>query len=408
MIARKRHQVWTAVAVDEAKRDVKIRLDKAAQENEPRKRLKECLCIIVEDQKSGSSSGYLNVFIAIVSALLHHARYGGLKEAQIEQLRTLGKKILALYGVAETSGRLSFMHSYLYGAVGQVKWVEGDVLSATWEQYMAARSATVGFPVQSAFHKFAAANRFMRLGHLQLALTNMHEAIKSGLEPGEVARARIAGIKAMRLMGHFDHAIALAQSHLQNTELVASNAGFELEIKWEIACCHASTSGNISELVQLTKRDATHFHFAYLSESILWALAHSSIKWIEKTPDIGAVKKISGRSSPAAKILTTIIETLQQSYVVEMPLQRKLDKLGNCIALIPKVIGIDQELLCWLAITRAIFRLRMGDSTLVELCLSEYEVLSLRVCRQTDALLLANDMIDGDWRQNASPILAIA
>ncbi len=140
-MTRKGREGWKKTAIDETKKAIKIELDQILQQSGEAERLNYILEQIQFLESAEDSDQLLRRFVFIVSALVHHDRYGGLGKRQIQDLSNLGQAILRVAGVKPGHTQVSFLYSELHTIISDIHHSNSEILQALWERQLAAQMA---------------------------------------------------------------------------------------------------------------------------------------------------------------------------------------------------------------------------------------------------------------------------
>jgi hypothetical protein len=387
---------WTPEDIEEIKVQVKAELDHPDFIDNPRNRLRYCLAAIRRVHDDDSIAGRFRLFILAVSALLHHARNGGLTRPQVNQMMEMAHGILKLLQVPPVRGRLSFLYGYIHTALSQIYWQEGKHWHSSWEQYLALRVVTVRQQKKEGFHYLIMSNRLARLGDLRFAMHGYEVAERLGLNDASLCRARLMRVRCLRILGDYDSAATLAAESLT---LPAFSGEFAREMQWEGHCREAQQTLNLNGLMRQTRLKAPFYDLSYILDLTLWMYAVPSVQWLGKSPNLSTMKRKFRNYPPSLDRIVQIIETIHDAYDQNFSFDFRIEQIGQCLQIIPQVSSIEHELICWLAIARALFRMRLRDQALTAMCLSQYESLCLRITRgqSHDVFKSAGDMLSASW-----------
>lgn len=395
MALQKQRLRWTTPNVEATKAELKARLNTDGFSENPKARLNECFKIIQSLESEMSEGARLKLYVAIMSALVHHIDFGGIAIAKIEQLHNLAIKLLQLSGVAPEGSALSYLYGELYSVIGQIYWQEGDHLRGSWEQYLALRTTLHGRADASGYQYLAMAARLLRIGDLGAARSMIDKSYELGLQGDLADRAAILNLRLARLRRDNE---ATAKQIDASASIQLGDA-FRAEFEWEVLCHEISTTANPKPMLQQVRRGEKFHASAYMIESVLWGLAVDSTPQLNSFPKLSTIRRSQRLTRTRVDSLLSIAEILQESYDTSFSLESRLDKIGSCIARISTLSSLDHELLCWLAMTRTIIRLRLHDHVLASMCLARYQALSLSISvgKSSDALCLAGDLLQASW-----------
>lgn len=386
---------WTTEKVNAAKSEIKALLSTAKMNQVPEKRLAECFRLINHFQSNSSGEAHLRLFVAVVSTLFHHAKYGGLGGTQVAQLKDLAIGILHLVGVQQEGSPLSYLYAEVYSAASQIFWQDGQHWQSMWEQYLAWRSALHSHKssgIDDAFYQYGMAARLLRSGDLTLALEMAEAAENLPMNEDIKARLLVLRLRILRLSGR--------PKDFQRTLKLAKEAplpdSHRLELDWEVACMGATAQFDLSQMRRCIHTKSGHFGTpAYIVEWILWELCLASKDRAAQIPKLSTIKRSKKIARTRVNPLLSVAQAIQDSYDSDLSLSVRLEAMGKLLGAVDKLTAVDHELLCWLAAARAIQSMQLRDAALISVCLSRYKSLSLRLTsgKSKDGLGLAGDLL---------------
>ena len=274
---------WKKRQIDRAKKDIKEELDGISEDQDKRARLRHAMAKISELDGSDSPPQLLRRFIYIISALAQHQRAGGLTEQHVNKLSLMATVILQTEGVKPITSKLSFLYGELHLVLSQIHRKTGRLWIAAWEQQMA-RQMSGRSPVGGeAFMALAEAIRLLRLGHGLLAIREFLRAEASDLAPRSWMQARLGRIKALRLSGQSEAAIALTAATEKNDDLARAET---LELSWERMWIDAVARNDLRDLVNAVRPRGSHHSHVYLLETFLASCMVANQEWLERLPSV--------------------------------------------------------------------------------------------------------------------------
>ena len=117
---------WTLAAVEAAKRQARTELEGVAEGSDGKGRLQHSLRRVTALEDHAEASAQLLRFVFVISSLVHHARYGGLSENQVQKGAELASTILATQQIKAGTSRLAFLHGELHLALSQIYRKSGN------------------------------------------------------------------------------------------------------------------------------------------------------------------------------------------------------------------------------------------------------------------------------------------
>lgn len=379
------NKVWHRARIEEEKASIRAELDKAGGGDDPRQRLWVALEKLQESSEL-TPLHQLRRYVYIVSALIQHAHFGGLKPRQVGKLVSLAEAILATQGVHPNSPKLGFLYAELYLAVSQIHTQQGRHWESLWEQQLATYLSPTTSGGGAGFQALALGIRSLRLGHARFAADQLEKAESAGLTPPYLSRAKLERLKALRLCGDLDGADRVP---LEVTP--GFSAAEKRELEWEKLCRESQRTGSVSSLVLSVQKNKSHHSPAYLCEALLWSRIVKSREWIQRFPTARSMAR-NPHASLKSSYLFDWVTTFESCYDPAIPGILRLRRLGLQLADVAQLPSIDTELLVWAAAARWLARNRMEE--LAEVVRREYRGLSLRLSegKHADVLGLLSDL----------------
>jgi hypothetical protein len=319
----------------------------------------------------------------MMSALVHHERWGGMQSRQVEKIAEHAGGILKLQGIHQSSSRLGSLFADLHLVLSQIHRKSGEHWRAAWQQQMAER-----LQKKSDHQAHGAAIRALRLGHAQLAIPLFQKAAASD-NPLTRHRALLGLIKCLRLAG--EHIEAKRQIDALSSDQL-SEAG-STELAWEVACLNAGAV----ELARSVKRGKPHFQGIYVLEAYLWARATEDRTTIDWLSSLNTYRRNKTLRIPYLGALDRIAQAIDHCYDNSFEFHLRLERLGETLNQVPLLLSVEQELLTWAAAAR--WLARHNAASQAALCLAQYAGLSLRLTggASKDAMGLCGDMLQREW-----------
>lgn len=363
--------VWRRDAIHETKRRVKEEIDSAVPPADP-KGMSFLLDAIREGIHDSSGAGQLRCFLLVVSALMRHARIGGLKRRDIERLQELGAAILRTQGIEPVDSRLSFLHGELHLGLSLAYLKDGSQWEAIWEHGLAihlSRREPAGAP---GFLAHAAGIRSLRLGHAKLASRELERAVATLDDSRARRHALLERLKALRLGGDCHRAEEEGRKLLSDPE---STLGERQEALWEEKCRRAQSNGDVAELMASVRRGGSHHDAYYLLEAFLWSRAVKTRKWLAQYPTIRSIAPNAKLDLKGQGFRYHCAKVVESCYDFGIPYELRLRAVGEALGDLGRLFTIEDELLVLAAAAR--WLARSQTELLAEVTAARYRALSL-------------------------------
>jgi hypothetical protein len=385
-MAGRSREGWKKALIDETKKEIKIELDQVLRESGEAERLNYILEQIQLLDLAKDSVSMLRRFILIMSALVHHERFGGLGKKQIHDLANLGEAILRVAGVKPGHSPISFLFSEMHSVMSDIHLGNGEFLPSLWERLLSAHMSAM--PAEHmARQNLGIGINALRLGNTSLAIEFFQKGLRETEEPKTLDRLRLYLIKSTRLSG----AIAEANQLVQQYAPLLTDPACVHELHWEKTCIEASQTLDLSGLFQLTKEGSSHYTNTYPLELFFWAYAHPKTTWSRKVDKLS--KLIHGLDVQRNSGFHALAQCLEQAYDTDIPFAKRLSDIKRVITKIEVLRNIDQRLLVWLALARWLHR--SNHRQIAAIVLYEYMSLSQKLSfgRHLDVLGMAEDLV---------------
>ena len=385
---------WQKRRVIAEKRAIKEELDQHSDDNDPGKRLIYATDQIQELEQDDTPGGRLRRFIFIVSALVHHSRFGGLKDRQVRRLANLAYAILQTEGIQPGKSRLAFLYGELHLALSQIYRKTGDHWLAAWEQQTSFHLSGKEPPGGEGFQFLSMGIRSIRLGHCHKAIEYFRLAEEQKLPDRQFMQARLGLIRALRLTGSLGASEKLATD---TGEQCQPNAAEKRELEWDAACREVQDKGDMNLMLRMVRKGADHYLPVYLLEAFLWAKCLPERRFEKKLPTIRYLARKKDLKIQNLGILYEAASVMETCYDYDIPISIRLRKLGEILARTSDFVTLDTELLFWAAAGRWLARSHLFSMT--SLVLSEYQMLNLRqsLGDNPDVLGLVSDLMAKPW-----------
>ncbi|HYX38532.1 MAG TPA: hypothetical protein VE954_35975 [Oligoflexus sp.] len=385
-MAGKSRESWKKALIDETKKEIKIELDQVLRESGETERLNYILEQIQLLDLSKDSVSMLRRFIFIMSALVHHERFGGLGKKQIHDLSNLGEAILRVAGVKPGHSPISFLFSEMHSIMSDIHLGNGEFLPSLWERLLSAHLSAM--PAEHmARQNLGIGINALRLGNTALAIEFFQKGLRETEESKTLDRLRLYLIKSTRLSGDIIKADQLVQQYApQLTDPACVH-----ELHWEKTCISASQSLDLGELFKLSMEGGTHYTNTYPLELFFWAYAHPKTSWSKRLEKLS--KLTHGLDVQRNSGFHALAQSLEQAYDTDIPFAKRLSDIKRVITKIEVLRNIDQRLLVWLALARWLHR--SNHRQIAAIVLYEYMSLSQKLSfgKHLDVLRLAEDLV---------------
>lgn len=358
---------WTEAEINASKQRIKEELDQRQNQGGPEARQQMILDRLKQYEASERPEELLDLFVYLVSALVHHSRYPFLTPSRYERLLEHARTILQSQGIREGRSRVSFLHGELHFIQSQIERQEGRHWTAAWHQFMGYHATRGEAPGGEGFQQLSLGNRAMRLGHTRLARGYLETA--EGLLTGSLLeRCRLSLLICLRLLGEKNLAMdRLIQ--LKKDATLSDEARRELD--WEQALHDFAETQDLVPLLILTKKGNPCYRTSYLVELSLLAMSTSSRQWLDRVPKLENLRRRKDLDVPRQDLFMGLAKTLQEAYDVERPLNQRLQRVGESLNAAQGLFNVEKELLYWAASARWLLRCRSED--LAALAQAEYE-----------------------------------
>lgn len=363
----------------------------------PDKVFQHCSQQIERLQNDSSDMARLRTYVYVLAVLVEQERYGGLPDSQVKAAVALGFQILRLQGINPEKSKLAMTFWNLHSICSQLLRKKGDHWLSAWEQSFAVRYAALNTSHEEAHHHLSLGNRSLRLGEAALALGEFRKGELGAGSSHILWKCRLAQLTGLRVSGQMPVFFDLLRESLKTEELTAGQKG---EFLWEELCANLQTNGDFSAMYKSMRRGELHYKGGFVVEGCLWAMVLPSTEWLARLPSLESMKKNKVFEVKPLGAFYQIALSLQQAGDHELPVQVRINAVGEGLAEANRLVTIDKELLCWLAATRCLVRLRAYS--LAILCLCQYRALSFRLSegRSQDVLGQARDLLSSDWFSN--------
>lgn len=390
IVSKRRRNPWRKKIILETKKQIKTQLDTLYDPKDPSVRLNFALSCIKDLESDFGAKAQLKRYVYIVSALVHHERYGGLSTKQVQRLFDLAYATLRVQGIRPGSSKLGSLYGDLHLVISQIYRRDGQHWEAAWEQqvslYLSQRAPTGG----KGFQSFALAIRALRLGHADFALDELDRSLQQGLPDNIKARAILEKIKAFRLSGNPEKAEAFSLKEFQE---LSPNKDELQEFHWEALCRQVCESAKVDSIVRAVQKGKSHHDYTYLCEAFLWSRVVQTREYLERFPTVRSLARDPHLKTKKKGFFSQTLNVIEELYDHSIPHALKIKKIGKILAQTHMHLNIELELLVWAAVARWLFRNRShGFASLV---LHEYQARSLKLSKgkNEDVLGVVADLL---------------
>jgi|GEM_PF-6560179 len=396
-MARKNAEVWRRSNIDQTKMTIKKELDQVLLAHGEEGRLYYIVEQMQQLEKAEESQDMLRRFILVMSALVHHYRFGGLGKRQIHDLASQGQAILRVVGIKPGHTQVSFLYSELHSVLSDIHHSNSEFLQALWERQLAAQMAIMP-PEHTARQNLGMGTCALRLGNASLAVHFLQSALAGSEDGGIVDRIRIQLVKAMRLTGKLEETEQL----IRESEKFIVDESCKLELQWQQVSLRASTTKDLSDMMSMTRKGKSHFSSSYIMELYLWAACHPKTQWLDRMPSMERLPGPAKIDPQHHAQLQSIIQSIAEAYDSQVPFAKRLIDVKKILPKISTLHYVDHELLVWNALARWLYRSRHYE--LAAIAFYEYKSLSQKLSegRSGDVLNLAEDLFRVDWLQKSA------
>jgi hypothetical protein len=364
-------EYWTEAEINVSKQRIKEELDQRQNQGGPAARQQLILDRLKQYEASEKRADLLDLFVYLVSALVHHSRYPFLTASRYERLLDHARTILQSQGIREGRSRVSFLHGELHFIQSQIERQEGRHWTAAWHQFMGYHATRGEPPGGEGFQQLSLGNRAMRLGHTRLAREYLEKA-ETQLNGQLLERCRLSLLICLRLLG--EKAIVEERwRDLKSQPDLSEETCRELD--WEKALNQFTETQDLLPLLVLTKKGNPCYHTSYLVELSLLSMATASRQWLERVPRLENLRRRKDLEVPRHDLFLSLAKTLQEAYDVDRPLNQRLQRVGESLSAAQGLFNFEKEILYWAASARWLVRCRSED--LAALAQAEYESRSL-------------------------------
>ena len=145
---------------------------------------------------------------------------------------------------------------------------------------------------------------------------------------------------------------------------------FAQYVAWYRTVREAVDLQDLRLMLRETRKDQFFYRERRILHFQLWAHAIKTKRWQKGLVRIASLKKRQGLEISRLSPLTKFLQVLEECYDYEIPLVKRLEKLGQVLGRVDAIPHIEDVVLIWAASARFLMRSRVKD--LANLCLDEY------------------------------------
>ncbi len=388
---------WTQANVKKTKKHLRELIESHCKDLPAREKLEFIKSKIIETEQKCSHDSDLKQVIYIISALVHHERFGGLTPRQVQQFTDKAYALLQINSIKPGTSKLSSFFGELHLVRGQIFRKLGDHWIAAWEQQFGLQQAKALPPGGLGFQSLVIANRSLRLGNTKVALHYYSKAKKEGINEFQTQRANIGILRALRLSYDLREAEKFSKHLLQDVNI---DEKIKEEITWEAVCRHVTETKDLKTMLRIIRKKASHHVASYIWECFMWASSVNEYQSLKRTLKLRNFAKNNKINLKPLGLQVECGLTIERCYDYDYPLTKRYHDLGQILSQSDKLLNIDKQLLLWTAASRWLARCKsFALSTLV---LNEYRAMSLRLTdgNRQDVLGIVSDLYEKPWYLN--------
>jgi hypothetical protein len=292
--------------------------------------------------------------ILVNHLMFGHARTGLIGTRELERTVKLGESLAKVLLTNQNSVTkrvcIEFRH-----ASSLVHRREGRHDAAAWEHIRARMSRTAAKEPVAPFEVVGTGIRMFRAGRTSAAMELFEDALRLELETSNRTQAVVGIVKCLRLNSDHDASIQFAKTHLVEFK---DYLPARLELEWEIALNSAFKTNDQSNLSYLTRPGGTHRLPSYLLDCFFISRASAA----QSSLELPKVSYLSRRSEldfqPEGAYLDAAL-ALEGMDDPGVPLELRLDVIGECFANRAKIIAVDQELLFLAGLSQKLYQMKL-------------------------------------------------
>lgn len=325
-------------------------------------------------EKTSDELSNIKRFFYCNSVLEFYERFGGLKDWQVNSVFEVAFTLLKCQGITPKGSRLGYLYADLFQMRSQIYRKLGRPWAAAWEQQMSGLLVKrTGHVAKGRQYKLLA-RRALRLGNNQLAMQLYGKAERYEMSAEEAIKLSMEKIHVLRLSGKEQDCLKLISEMLASETLTPDDVK---KLEWEKSCINFKESQCLSELLKSVSCRGSHYEPAYFLEAYLWTRATTSQRWLTRIAKVDSKARSEGLQVHKQGFAYQCAAVFEHCYDDEVPLQFRLQRLGDLLSDKSKILAVHIELLVLSAATVWLSRVRAYD--FAKFTLAEYEALSSRL-----------------------------
>jgi hypothetical protein len=338
------------------------------------------------------SDSRLEMLVCMISAMVWNLRAGLARHFDHQRFADLSRDLLRIMSIPLEGSKLSFLHGQIMNLDSQYARLHGEHWRAFWFSSLSVRYSNSSDSIEL-HSKMTTANRLFRIGHLDAALDVYEQVLAGPVAEATTSRAAIESVRLCRISGRLDDALRRIES-VKKLKLSAQEIA---EIDFERLCVDAVVSGKIRPILLSVKKGQPHHDASFIIESVLWAFASRDESLREEIYSLKSQYRNWDLRSQGEKTFYSCAAAIVDMTDRGLPLELRLEQIGQALADSNRLLTIDKELLFLVAAGRVLSRARLWD--MANACLREYEAFSMRLSKQRsrDVFNLASDMLEANW-----------
>lgn len=387
--------VFTRKALITIQDGVREKLEDAWRRGGEETRLRAIMDGIRTLEKPERMADLVTLYVWCLSLMVHSLRYGGVPRGNLARSIEMIQSVLSLLDTDHTqSASVGQMYGEFYTVLSQLSRSRGLHGQASWEFRIGGYMSRRAPPGGTGFVRLGGAIRALRLGQGELALaefTGAEADLPAGIDRD---RCRIGRIRALRLSGRHEEALALVRETLRDPQ-IEPNLG--RECRWEEICLEVSRSGDLSGMILSVGRRGEHHRGVYLLEAWMWSLCSPERKWTGRLPKVSTMVRRKDAGLKADTLFLKGVMQLENCMNKDLPMIHHLNRISRTMREVGSFQSIDRELLYLLATGRWLARQRVAPFAAA--VLGEYRGLCRKLSDggSADVLGLAGDIYARSW-----------
>ncbi len=338
--------------------------------------------------KSGEDA--LRIYFLVLYALEHCSSVLVHKAKDRHRLSDMALKCLQYCHIMPVTSQHSYLYSRLHQAQARFSLLEGNVWESVADtivgEYLGRDSKISGEA-----DILLRAEQAWRLGHLRTAKIALHtfDMQNAGSAAVHLSAVRLL-MRIYRLSGELEHSLSLIFAYRKEFhEDPETTRIFELEEQ----ICLMAKGQDPKDLAAFLNREKKQLDPASLGSGRLW-LAASRYRdiWKSLSKSKAATSKSKRLSGMPEHFVQDLLDTLEELYDQDLPLQHRLAMLGTKIAQLSSGSDPEAGLLFLAASIRWLHRIK--QITFASILIDEYQAQSLKFSDgiSTDSLKILHDL----------------